>query len=350
VDAPLKVQSRNPQLDVLRGIAVLLAVGGHRPYYQLWSRFGGRGVDLFFVLSGFLISGLLFKEYIATGTIRFSRFFIRRGFKIYPAYYFFLLVLLPFTFRKVTWADFFFMQAYWPHHWGHGWSLSIEEHFYLLLPACLLLSLAIAPRSDFRWIPRAFPIVLAACLAMRMTVPFNHQGLLTGTHYRLDALFAGVTLSWFYRFRRERFDSWRGVWLLAAGITLILPEVIWHLYSSYWLYTLGQTSLLIGFSCLLLWAVHSPWLAKFTLLGRLGFYSYSIYMWHWPIALFFQTLPNSFLWYWCYLFTAIVIGILMARIVEIPMLRLRDQYFPALRHRENEHPSVACQSPELVSA
>src|SRR5215831_18752084 len=81
---------RNAQLDALRAIAVLLVLGRHLPFFPLWIRVGWTGVDLFFVLSGFLISGLLFREYKATGGIRIGRFLVRRGFKIYPAYYLFL--------------------------------------------------------------------------------------------------------------------------------------------------------------------------------------------------------------------------------------------------------------------
>jgi peptidoglycan/LPS O-acetylase OafA/YrhL len=72
------------ELDVFRGIAILLVMGVHVPAYPIWSMIGGWGVDLFFVLSGFLISNLLFTEYRATGGIRLKRFFMRRAMKLYP--------------------------------------------------------------------------------------------------------------------------------------------------------------------------------------------------------------------------------------------------------------------------
>src|SRR5438045_3895822 len=86
--------SRNQSLDVLRGIAVLLVIVSHysgtlpRPSALLET--GWVGVDLFFVLSGFLISGLLFSEFEKTGSINLKRFWIRRGFKIYPPFYVFM--------------------------------------------------------------------------------------------------------------------------------------------------------------------------------------------------------------------------------------------------------------------
>src|ERR1700730_5300453 len=83
---------RNQSLDILRCVAVLLVLGIHVPHYRLWARVGWTGVDLFFVLSGFLISGLLFRDYQEHGSIDWKRFLIRRGFKIYSSYYIFLAV------------------------------------------------------------------------------------------------------------------------------------------------------------------------------------------------------------------------------------------------------------------
>jgi len=80
------MNSRNQSLDMLRGVAVLLVLGRHMDGAGIWSSAGWCGVDLFFVLSGFLISGLLFTEFKKTGTIDVKRFWIRRGFKIYPAF------------------------------------------------------------------------------------------------------------------------------------------------------------------------------------------------------------------------------------------------------------------------
>jgi len=72
-------------LDFLRGIAILLVLFRHNPLgNNIFYHFGWLGVDLFFVLSGFLVSGLLFTEYKKRGEVRIKRFLIRRGFKIYP--------------------------------------------------------------------------------------------------------------------------------------------------------------------------------------------------------------------------------------------------------------------------
>ena len=142
---------RNQQTDVLRGLAILLMLGRDNPYYELWHRVGWIGVDLFSVLSGFLISGLLFSD---TKQPERSTFHVSSSgarLKIYPAYYFFLLTLLPFTIRSLPTSDWLLMQSFWPTFWGHGWSLAIEEHFYIALPLVLLASYKIVARLRFCW-------------------------------------------------------------------------------------------------------------------------------------------------------------------------------------------------------
>ena len=146
--------SRVIQLDVLRGIAILLVLGAHsvltpadgghlRNPIMLWFRFGWTGVDLFFVLSGFLVGGLLMQEFRQSGRIGVLRFLIRRGFKIWPSYYAYLaitaLVLYPLTGRAIPswqlmWPGLIHLQNYLGTPFGHTWSLGVEEHFYLFLP------------------------------------------------------------------------------------------------------------------------------------------------------------------------------------------------------------------------
>jgi peptidoglycan/LPS O-acetylase OafA/YrhL len=88
---------RNEKLDILRCVAVLLVMLCHSGprsdgLFPIFGKIGWTGVDLFFVLSGFLISGLLFVEWRRDGRIQVGRFLIRRGFKIYPSFYVFLVV------------------------------------------------------------------------------------------------------------------------------------------------------------------------------------------------------------------------------------------------------------------
>lgn len=125
-------------------------------------------MDLFFVLSGFLISGLLFQEYKNTGSINLKHFLIRLGLKIYPSYYLLIamagtlaLTLHSPTLRTQTFRSAVFAQ-------GSTWSLAVEEHFYLILSLLLLLLIAVRRTEDpFRVIPALFVILVVVCFAFR---------------------------------------------------------------------------------------------------------------------------------------------------------------------------------------
>src|SRR6266571_2966218 len=162
------MNSRNPSLDVLRGIAVLLVIFRHYPVSKV-ALGGWIGVDLFFVLSGFLISGLLFSDLTSNGSIALRRFYIRRGLKIYPAFYFFLAgtsllwpVVLP---HKFLLSEVFFLQSYLPHIWQHTWSLAVEEHFYFVLP---LLLLALNRGKRLHYLPILSLLLVILCFLGRV--------------------------------------------------------------------------------------------------------------------------------------------------------------------------------------
>jgi peptidoglycan/LPS O-acetylase OafA/YrhL len=320
------VNGRNQSLDVLRGFDILLVLGHHSFYFSLWHRSGWIGVDLFFVLSGFLISGLLFAEYKRTAAFDFKRFFIRRALKIYPPYYFFVLVFLPFTLHRVTVADFTFMQSYLQAFWSHGWSLSVEEHFYVLLPFALLLSSKLRPRSNFGWIPYTLPVLIAFCLLMRLRLgPGAAHHSTDATHLHLDALFAGVTLSWMHHFTVRGIRIKHAALAGLVGAALLIPACLLD-RETFVMYTWGFTSNLLGFACILVWALNTPTLAKLTALSAIGRYSYSIYLWHWPVAgLAVLVWPNTFPFFAAYVLVAIGIGVVMSEMVEVPMLKLRDR-------------------------
>jgi peptidoglycan/LPS O-acetylase OafA/YrhL len=107
-----------------------------RPVFYAWSLSGGQGVDLFFVLSGFLVSGLLFAEFKKYGRISIRRFYIRRAWKIYPAFY--VLIAATYLYQKFgighkmtdveKVSELFFLQSYVQGFWNHTWTLAVEEH------------------------------------------------------------------------------------------------------------------------------------------------------------------------------------------------------------------------------
>ena len=210
------MKSRDQQLDMLRGIAILLVLGRHVHYLQFWHGIGWSGVDLFFVLSGFLISGLLFSEYKNTGRINVKRFWIRRAFKIYPPFYGLILLTVVYfliwykTVPRALLGDIFFVQNYVPGVWGHGWSLAVEEHFYIALPLLLMLMIRFSKDKEnpFRRIPLISICLTILCLYLRVSASHRTvewERLAFPTHLRVDALFAGVALGYFNHFDSKAF-------------------------------------------------------------------------------------------------------------------------------------------------
>src|SRR5262249_23529139 len=148
-------------------IAVLLVLGRHfypskgvNPILLTWQRGGWIGVDLFFVLSGFLVSGLLFDEHLRQKKLSINTFLLRRGLKIYPAFWVLIIVTifvnstqnLP-TPTKGLIGELLFLQNYLAALWNHTWSLAVEEHFYLGLALLLFLLHKKRALSNFSEIP-----------------------------------------------------------------------------------------------------------------------------------------------------------------------------------------------------
>jgi peptidoglycan/LPS O-acetylase OafA/YrhL len=338
------LNSRNHSLDVLRGIAILLVLGRHAPYVEyspylnLWFRIGWSGVDLFFVLSGFLISGLLFTEFKRSGTIDVKRFWIRRGFKIYPAFYTlgsFLVAISLFRTGRVPRAllgDVFFVQNYLPHITDHGWSLAVEEHFYLMLPLFFAALMWIERKScdPFRAIPLTSLALTIICLGMRISASSNHalwDQIAYPTHLRIDALLLGVTLGYYFHFQSLQV---RRRWLIMlCGCLLLLPAFAFGT-GSIFTATVGLTMTSLGYACILIWAIGLQWKRAWAL-AWIGRYSYSIYLWHAIIATFSKnTIGETRLSFGIYLVASLVVGGVMAKLVELPLLRIREHLMPAV--------------------
>jgi peptidoglycan/LPS O-acetylase OafA/YrhL len=353
---------RNTNLDALRGIAILMVLGRHagmavdnlhatNPFTFYTMRIGWAGVDLFFVLSGFLISGLLFGDYQQWGRIHLGRFYIRRGFKIYPAFYTLIAtgvlidLVMPghhFTTKGLL-PELTFFQDYFFGIWGITWSLAVEEHFYICLPLLLLLMIRRNPQRPFAALPLVFAAIAVFCLVCRFWVGWKQDGIINPwicvfpTHLRIDGLMFGVLICYFKRFQPRVFQwmaSWPGGWaVIAAAVALlsILP------LESRQMHTWGFTVLYVAFGFMVAKAVAfegpRPIRAMSSMLARIGVYSYSIYLWHmfyvWKILPHFH-IKSPMLLYWLTIIGAILFGIVAAKIIEMPALRFRDRMFPAV--------------------
>ena len=350
---------------------MLLVLGHHGFMDGIWREVGWAGVDLFFVLSGFLISGLLFSEYKKTENINLRRFFIRRGFKIYPGFWVMLLgsILIAFAFHKhfygAMWLhEILFVQNYLPGIWRHTWSLAVEEHFYIVLPLFLLAMCRLSKnRTDPFWfIPYAFCILAPATLAMRyfaapIRPPTKLRKLPGQSCFQLtceiDSLFFGVVLGYFYHFHNARivgmFQKRANRLVLEASSAMLLGCVFGFAPESPFIQSFGLTLVYLGFGGLLMLcltcagsahetssSVSIAWQKFSGAFAFVGVYSYSIYLWHIPVQIvgtntlnLLSPLPLSpTLLTWVYIAVSIPFGILMARFVEFPVLRLRDRLFP----------------------
>lgn len=158
---------RIPSLDGLRAISIAAVVVGHvaKALHSgaIWGSYGNTGVRIFFVISGYLITRLLLREHERTSDIRLREFYIRRAYRILPAAFVFIAVAIVIDWHEMKWyhigAAALYLANYdysLPWIFGHLWSLSVEEQFYLLWPgvikrwykrrvAILLCVMAISP-------------------------------------------------------------------------------------------------------------------------------------------------------------------------------------------------------------
>lgn len=354
--------ARLPALDVLRGVAILLVLWAHLPaigpdasrlerlVVATGHRIGWAGVDLFFVLSGFLVSGLLFQSYQRTGALGVGRFLIRRGFKIYPPFWIYLLFTAPIALgiapdagRQLA-RQVVFLQNYGgelPGAWGATWSLAVEEHFYLLLP--LMLAVLLAYQGHLRLVPRVGVAILIAALGLRIwtatRLPFQYPTHQHPTHLRLDSLMAGVLVAYAVHADRRTFLAFadRHRRRIAMVTPLGLTPLAWPVPHP-WMHTVGFTATYLSAAAVLVLAIARP--APTGVLARgsawIGRQSYAIYLWHLPLLFLadvaLRRLTGSAP-YWslvCWFVGGSVgVGALMTRLVERPALALRDRWFPS---------------------
>jgi len=314
-----KLLERNQYLDLLRALAILLVLGMHFRHFSVLNKIGGNGVDLFFVLSGYLISGLLFREYSKSGNIRIARFLLRRGLKLWPALYVYLaIMMIPLgmhTWRALPPAALFYSNYVPPIAgvFGHTWSLAIEEHFYIVLPFVLAWMMR---RGWLSHLPALYLVIAALCGIARYLEPgfADHA-----THCRIDSLLLGVLLSYWHDFRPRIFAKLKNL-----PVALFLIIAAWTLPLGV---ALGDLLIAWGFALLLAWGVDRQ--VRVPLLPQIGVYSYSIYLWQQPFAVSVVDQQVGLAKFCVLLLAAILLGIGMARLIEIPVLRLRDRLLPS---------------------
>ncbi|HEY0184999.1 MAG TPA: acyltransferase, partial [Rhodopila sp.] len=336
-----------PSLDGLRAISILIVLSAHFISSRLFP--GGLGVYIFFVISGFLITRLLVSEYNASQTLSLRHFYLRRIVRLYPAIIAFTACVLamdivlhrPYNIVEPASALGYFanyLYVYFDAHDISGqmpfavfWSLSVEEHFYILLPVLFLMLRGETVR--LAWAAAGLCIV---CLGLRVGMAWLHPEYLTTqifyseSQYRLDSIVFGMILALACEHDRGRrllislgHPVAVAVALAAVAASLTVRDP-W--FRETFRYTLTGCALdvliaAILFNPLFRHVQRALNTAAAIWLGRL---SYSLYIWHEGVASFlpFQDRPR-----WQAIIITLLLTIVLAAAsyyaIEQPFLRLR---------------------------
>jgi peptidoglycan/LPS O-acetylase OafA/YrhL len=333
-----------PALDGLRGFAVLAVLFAHLK--MPWLKNGDLGVDIFFALSGFLITVMLSEEWRRTGSIRLGQFYMRRVLRLYPALLF-MLFLVSFISPA---RDYIFSSLTYTTNWvialkirplnlemGHTWTLAIEEQYYLLWPPFLLFLLRRLP-------PRRvilFPLGLAGLsLLLRVAswstshefwrynagADMHADGLLLGSAFGLATalnLLPGDR-KFILVLRVATLLAVAGLWYSTQIASLPTSFYVWAGLTWVAIATLLVISQLAVYPVKILQRIF-----EFTPLVWLGRISYGLYLWQVPVLVLlnFQALGMSFTQSQILKIVLIcLITVLSYRYIEKPIQRLKNRF------------------------
>lgn len=321
----------NPALDGIRALSILVVVFFHCEAPGLGGGFVG--LDIFFVLSGYLITALLATEQ-RHGGIEIGRFYARRALRLYPtlllliaAYFALAPVLFPTEDRWLVavvagFYVFDYAIAFWdmPLSIAHTWSLGVEEKFYLLWP--LLLPLILRTRRPLAWLLAAF----FAVTAWRYFV--NHTWGWKQAYFSFDTRMTGILLGAIAALARPKISR-RLVTLacVVLALLIVVPPVVSHRVGDADIWRISVAEL-AAFVLVSYAAEHakSSFLASppMVYIGRL---SYGIYIWHFPVVVLLnRDHPQPF---WITLSTTLLFSFTMAalclHLVDEPIKRWREK-------------------------
>ena len=340
---------RDQNVDLLRTAAILMVLVYH--WFQRWpvrqesvrafTELGQYGVDLFFVISGWLIGGLYWRELRDHGKVSIRRFLLRRWLRTIPPY----LVALFLAWGGVALVRkepfdagyLLFLQNYYQRlpFFLVSWSLCVEEHFYLVLPFALWMLCRIGPRVP-RWLPLAGLIPLGLRLVQPIdlgAVSFGQYE--TATHLRFEGLALGVWAAWVAQYDRP-------LWLRLKQLSRLLAPPAGLLLLALALvgpgghYRFGYSLVALVF---VVWVVRLADEPAFALPGltpvlSIATWSYSLYLTHtfveWPVLdVLRHRYPGGGLLYAPVLVLAtFVAGAVFHAGVEAPAMRFRDRWVP----------------------
>jgi peptidoglycan/LPS O-acetylase OafA/YrhL len=287
---------RDPNIDLLRAIAILMVLAYHiiwwSPVFPFWFKMlsmpGAMGVDLFFILSGFLIGSIYWREERDTGDVRLMRFLKRRWLRTIPPY----LAALALSWLAVRivrhtefdWTYLLFLQNYRAElpFFAVSWSLCVEEHFYLIVPLALSLT------RRFRGVrPALMATGVIAPLLFRLSY-VGQDGISTfgfyqtATHLHFEGLSLGMALAWVNIFHPARWDqAGRAArWAIVPLAVICLAGALWSREFSY---VVSSSTVAALFAAVLLAVAGRRPIAGGMLAGpvrAIAVSSYSVYLIH----------------------------------------------------------------------
>ena len=337
---------QRPSLDGLRCISILMVLVLHLPGHENILPGGFLGVEIFFVISGFLITSLVVEEFEKTGKIDLRGFYMRRVLRLAPA----LVAVLLFTglvaflagsFNAVglnglrlssailyfsNWVRAFEGEPGPVWFLAHFWSLSIEEQFYLIWPVSLVFLLG-KPRKTVFLAVLGFIVFLIAYKAGMYLSGASAKRLYYGSDTRADAILVGCLLSLALHWGFFPSIIKRHSLLLSriAWVVLVVFAVMVHCNDGAILYLGGFTLVSLSSTLIIARVIFLPdKVLTHRVLVWIGKRSYGLYLWHWPIYL----LAGAFATYVVpvALLGTFVFAAVSFRYIEEPFLRLKHRY------------------------
>jgi len=348
-----------PALDGLRGLAILFVVVYHNFGFINYFFFGWLGVDLFFVLSGFLITDILLKTFREKNYLK--NFFARRMLRIFPLYYLSLIIfllLLPalqigpdttYYTKNQLWLWtylqnwlFIFKPGSGSQSLHHLWSLAVEEQFYLLWPFVILLV------RNPRWLLFIIILVLIGVITLRLWV-WNNQ--ITNFSYfnlytfsRIDGICIGCIVSLLRYLNSQLLKKYvSGVILFFAAANFIFYFINRNYQFNFpYLAIVGYTTFAMLFGILVNEAVNGEtkiinFLFTIPLLKFFGKISYGFYIIHWPLYIILQ--PYLLTWVSNHIngfpaqFTVSTLASLLAMLISWFSYNYFERYFLKIKHK-----------------
>lgn len=331
---------RNFALDCFRALAIMLVFTGHSilaagsPTLLAPLQLGGTGVDLFFVLSGWLIGNQLLIEKQRFGNIEIPRFWVRRWMRTMPAYYAVLSVTVMQLFLTkedfaLPVAHFFFLQNYLGDLsvFYVSWSLSVEEQFYLFIAPLFVFTLRLSKRYQIF-------VLITLFLSPSIFRYLDFYTSLNETHVRLDCCAMGVLLAYIKHYRAELWDLMqRNITVFfAASIFLYLFFYVARYNPQWGINDPNKLFLSILFGFWIIWSDKTTYSTKSKwakIVMHISTRSYAMYLLHVDSLALLKKLglaDNFFAFYVLALLLTLLLSECLYRAIELPFMKFRSRF------------------------